>query len=471
MPFALALFFCIGLPAYSFGFNQTSIQSAVPSQAPQQTAADYFEVGTKLRMKGELEQAIEAYRKAIELNPEYENAYVELGQIYRSLGRNEDALAAFQHGLDNSPRGLTHDNALSGKVLLLMNIGRRREAMEEIDRELSSDPNSIHGLFLRSALRFEENRTDESIADLNQALTLTDNPIFRSMLYGAMGVEQKSLSKYPEAIESLKKSIELRPDNAVSHATLAIVYFYLSRYDEAIDSADRAVNSADFTDTPDFQMDTFNTLGACLIKLERWQDAEKALRFAIKLSPTGIQPHTNLAYVLATQRKYSEAELELRDMIKQGIADWTTYAFLGSLYLAAERYADSAQMFRQALKFRPEDPAFMSFLGYSLLQLNANSEEAMDLLKRAAKAAPSNAVIRNYLGMAYMKLGDLAQAEKELLQAIKYGPQFAPIFEHLGDLYLKMGRKADALTYWKSAQKLAIGEDLKARLQLKITGQ
>ena len=203
-------------PGYIFGFTQFQPERCY-LQASQQTAADYFEVGTKLRMKGELEQAVEAYRKAIELNPDYENAYLELGQIYlisRSQRRCAGCISAWV-ARTNSPRGLTHDSALSGKVLLLMNIGRRREAMEEIDRELSSDPNSIHDLFLRSAFRFERNRTEESIADLNQALTLTDHPIFRSMLYGTMGLYQKVLSKYPEAIESLKKSIELQPERDV----------------------------------------------------------------------------------------------------------------------------------------------------------------------------------------------------------------------------------------------------------------
>ncbi len=568
--------FSFAFASFSFGFNQTSDQDAMAAQGPQNSARDWFELGNKLGLNGDSEQAIEAYRRAIELDPQYENGYVELasvlkrtgrseepisvlysgqrfipastfilqnllsallqagrdseavdigrkylalqprdtsalcnvggaylrmkqyddamdlfekaagidnkltiawfelGMIYQFLNRNDDALAAFQNILDIGPKDKIRNQAWSAKIILLIKSGRRSDATEEIDREIGLNPDNPLAFAMRSGLKLEQNRPEEAIADLKQALSLPIDVPVRSMLFGLLGLSQITISRYPDAIESLNKSVALEPENAGSHALLAMAYFYSSLYDKAIDSLDRAIHSklidSPLVDSARFNMMAFTNLALCLTRLQRWQDAEKAARYAVQLDPAELNPRMSLATILMAQNKYGEAESELRACVRQRVADWRTHALLGGLYLGQKRLTEAVPAFRQALKLQPDNPMIMNNLGYTLLELDTNLEEAMDFIKRAVKAVPSNAAFHDSLGWAYFKSGNLVEAEKELLQSAKGGPKSLAAIEHLGDVYRKMERRADALSYWKSALALASDEETKNRLKSKIAG-
>ena len=47
----------------------------------------------------QLEDALGAYNRAIELNPQYARAYANRGDIWRKMGKREDAIADYRHAL------------------------------------------------------------------------------------------------------------------------------------------------------------------------------------------------------------------------------------------------------------------------------------------------------------------------------------------------------------------------------------
>ena len=221
-------------------------------------------------------------------------------------------------------------------------------------------------------------------------------------------------------------------------------------------------------EAPQFTASVFHSLAVSLIKLESWADAEKALRYVIQLTPALPEPRMNLFAVLQAQGRYREAEMVLRDSVSQGAADAGTYRMLATLLYAQNDLMEAARMLRQAHRLDPGNPNIMNSLGYILLELDTNLEEARDLIKQAVNAAPANASYRDSLGWAHFKLGNLEEAEKELLWAAQYNPESAVTLEHLGDLYLKQDRKEDAIRFWKAALDLTTNDDAKASLQSKI---
>jgi len=420
------------------------------------------------------DNAMELFQKALAVDERLPYAWYSLGMIYLIQGRNENALAAAQRVLDINPKDQMGKQAWLLKVGLLMMLGRTSESADEIDREISTNPDNGYAFFMRSLLKLTQKRPEEAIADLIKGLEFPGDLRLRAAMYGQMGLCQIQLSRYEAAIQSLEKSIELVSENAPAYALLSTAYFRLSSYEKAIDYLDKAINSKDL-DLPlmnnvRFNMEAFSNLTICLIGLGRWQDAEKAARYAVQLGPNELNPHMNLVLVLVGQNRKAEAESELRAVVKQGIADWNTYLALGSLYLEQKKLTDAVPLFRQALKLQPENPMIMNNLGYTLLELNTNLEEATDLIKRAVKAMPSIMAFRDSLGWAYFKTGDLVGAERELLQAANASPKSPAVLEHLGDLYSKMKRKPDAISYWKAALALVGDDEARTRLQSKISG-
>ena len=61
----------------------------------------------------QLERALEEYQKAVELNPTLAQAFFGLGVVYALLGRNDDAIQAFEEfqGLDTGEDSLATSNA------------------------------------------------------------------------------------------------------------------------------------------------------------------------------------------------------------------------------------------------------------------------------------------------------------------------------------------------------------------------
>lgn len=417
-------------------------------------------------------EAAELWERAIEVDPGNAGAWYGLAGVYGFMNRTQEAVDALQRVLDSVPKGELHNMAWAARVASLAKLGFSRESYEQVDLEIRENPDNDLAFLMRAILKQERQLPEEAIADAERAAAISSNSLFRSIALSVLGGNQILMSRYRDAIEPLKESLELFPENAPSHALLATAFFYSAEYEEAIDQLDKAIHSKlldwPILNSAKFTMEAFNNLAICLIKIGRPEDAEKALRYSAQLDPTQAGPRTNLATLLIMQKRYSEAESELRACIQQGIADWRTYMALGSLLTEQKQYAESIPVYRQALKLQPENPMILNNLGYALAETNTNPEEAVDLLKRAVKRMPSVSAIRDSLGWAYFKAGDLSKAEEELLQAIKLDSKSSVLPDHLGDVYGKMGRKADSVAQWRSALALATTEADKIRIQSKI---
>ncbi len=73
------------------------------SIAHAETSAEYNNLGIKLAKKGETEQAILNFNKAIELNPDNAKAYNNRGQAYITQGNLEEALQDFTRAIAVDP--------------------------------------------------------------------------------------------------------------------------------------------------------------------------------------------------------------------------------------------------------------------------------------------------------------------------------------------------------------------------------
>ncbi len=70
------------------------------------SAKDWFERGNIFRNEGAYQEAVEAYEKSAELNPNYWVVYQNLGLAYQKLRNFEKAVEAFQKGLKLAPHNL-----------------------------------------------------------------------------------------------------------------------------------------------------------------------------------------------------------------------------------------------------------------------------------------------------------------------------------------------------------------------------
>ncbi|OAF10242.1 methyltransferase [Bradyrhizobium centrolobii] len=100
-----------------------------------------FEFARDLQLKGDLPAAADLLEQAIELAPNFTSAWFTLGEIRKQLGERDEAIAAFRKALDSDP------DDQHGAGLHLMRLG---------DAQLAEMPKAyVQALFDQYAPRFE----------------------------------------------------------------------------------------------------------------------------------------------------------------------------------------------------------------------------------------------------------------------------------------------------------------------------
>ena len=94
-------------------------------------------IGMLHRLMGDSRTALVSLRKAIELNPSYARGYLELGITYDGLGRDDEALEAFQ----NAQVGLEEDPGLNLRLgIALLKAGKNTMAREHFEKVIRLAP-------------------------------------------------------------------------------------------------------------------------------------------------------------------------------------------------------------------------------------------------------------------------------------------------------------------------------------------
>lgn len=119
---------------------------------------------------------------------------------------------------------------------------------------------------------------------------------------------------------------------------------------------------------------------------------------------------------------------------------------LGTIAYQTRRYSDAEANFRRALDADPDAFEPLVNLGGVLLNL-ARPGDALAYNRRAAARRPNDALANSQLGLSYLQLNDLDQAEKYLKVAIQLDPVH---FSHpqlaLAQIYMKRGDRKSAIS-------------------------
>jgi tetratricopeptide (TPR) repeat protein len=123
---------------------------------------------------------------------------------------------------------------------------------------------------------------------------------------------------------------------------------------------------------------------------------------------------------------------------------------VASIYEEQGRIPDALHELTDLANSRPDDPAALNALGYTLADHSRNLGRARELIERAYAAAPKNAAILDSLGWVLFRQGHSAEAET-YLRAAYADDRGGDIAAHLGEVLWQMGRTDDAERIWSEA--------------------
>lgn len=145
---------------------------------------------------------------------------------------------------------------------------------------------------------------------------------------------------------------------------------------------------------------------------------------------------------------------------------WSLLLFEGSALEQGQRWDAARAVLERAAKLAPNEPVILNYLGYAQIERRQNVEAALALLQRASALKPQDASITDSLGWAQYVTGDVRAAVPVLERAAAGAPDDPTINEHLGDALWSAGRRYEARYAWNAAAVFAEG-DVAARLAAK----
>ncbi len=176
--------------------------------------------------EGQLDLAVLHYRRALEIKPDYAEAYSNLGIAYETLGKDEDALDCFSNLVKFKGQDSESHNKLGS---VLARLGRFDAALESFKKSTHLNPNHANahanlGRALQGLGRFEE-----AVDSFKQSLEIEEND---AVTYNDLGIALNRLGRLEEAITSCKKAIAINPNYAEAHWDLSLVWLTMGNFEK-----------------------------------------------------------------------------------------------------------------------------------------------------------------------------------------------------------------------------------------------
>ena len=300
----------------------------------------YSNLGSFLSARGNVDEAIRDFRKALELWPNQSKDHNNLGKALVQKGRIAEAMDHFQTALRVSPEDPDTESNIGAASL---QQGDADEAISHLRRAVEKWPRHAQGHINLGNALLQNREIDAAIAEYEKTLAV---PFDHAESHYSIGTALRQKGDVEEAIVHYRKALELRPDYANAHNNLGNALRQQGRTEEAVHEYEAALKSE-----PDSIL-AGNNLAWILATSPNAsvRDGAKAVQLAQRANRLsgGSDPiilHT-LAAAYAENRQFSEAvnaaqrALELADA--NGVASLAeSLRSKLALYQAETPYRDS----------------------------------------------------------------------------------------------------------------------------------
>ncbi|HEY0746623.1 MAG TPA: tetratricopeptide repeat protein [Steroidobacteraceae bacterium] len=361
------------------GLLQSGQYSAAHSQLESLVTANpnYVEglrllAGTK-QVFGDVAQAESLLRRALEIDPIWAPTLTGLAELLLIAGRSAEAVPLLLRAIQGRPR---YPRAALLLVRHYLDAGQPASALEIATPWCDSG------------------KLDDDLAALHVAA------------YAALGRQNEAVANY-------RRLVTLAPDNHTATHTLAVALIAANQPEEA----ERVVRQTLCRTRQTAAL--HHTHARSLINLERFDQAETALRECVRLEPRRADAHDSLAQLVWMRTgNISEATHVLDQALEKYEHDdalWATKAAL--LQGSGDARAAYACLAKRAA--RPQPPLAL-LIRAGLAALEFEPVAALTLAEQAIRAQPDNPSCRKLLCAAYLGVGEGVAAMTEcssLLQA------------------------------------------------------
>ena len=413
----------------------------------------YDLLGDAYSQNKEFAKAEEAYRHAIELDPDDPGHHHGLAQALLSQDKYSPALDEYKRLSELEPG--TSENYLR-MAQLYRRLGKYDESESSLLRAKQLSPGSLEVLYNEALLYEDQGRYADAVKVLTDAIAAMKNqsgaegnPSALAILYEQLGRTYREQENYTAAVQTFEEMGKLNPESH-KRAQMLLIDTYRESHD--IDRAIAETKKA-LADAPKDQS-LIVTLAMLYGEKADSASATKLLTGLLKGNDSDQEVYLDLAQVQERSRKYADAERSAQkaeELAKDSSEKETIWFMLGAIYERQKEFDRAEQEFRKVLEVNPNNAAVLNYYGYMLADRSVRLDEALSLIQRAVKQEPNSGAYLDSLGWAYFKQGKLAEAEENLQKAVSRSSHDPTVLGHLAEVYLKMGQTERAAALMERA--------------------
>ncbi|RKU13604.1 hypothetical protein C6502_04365 [Candidatus Poribacteria bacterium] len=279
------------------------------------------------------------------------------------------------------------------------------------------------------------------------------------------------LAKTTSAIESFQTALKIDPENPSAHQMLGVAYFRRNQYPEAIQALRRAIELNPKV-SPDYPYHPYYDLGMVYLKQSKFDDAITCFERAIELDSDQIRAYYSLGNTYIRQgsvqkgaeliRKYQSLKpymnlvSQLEIALQQNPDSPERWHQLGRVHAQYGRFEKAITSLEQSIKLDPDNWGVYNILAVSYMRLN-QLDNMQRVCETAVRLAPNEPKAHNTLGMSYFLQRRYSDATQSFTTAIRLDPRNPEYHENLGETYKRLGEPK------KAAQEFRIARQLRAR--------
>jgi tetratricopeptide (TPR) repeat protein len=391
-------------------------------------------------------EALVPARDYVHRKPNDPVGHVMLGTVYQQLGDYAKAEPELELGAAKAPDDFEAQYQLG---LVLARMGKPDQALPQLRKAVALKPLERSAQYQLVAVLRSLGQTQEAAQIVSQLRKEQGEESLNSQLTseGTKANDLLQSGNPTEAAQIYRHMLEEDPDSAWTAYNLALALEAMNDVNGAIDTLRNAINI-----DPKLAK-TQAELGRLELAKGDLPSAQKWLESALDLDPELVDARGNLAMLYARKGNLVTAENLLRQALEDDKGYKEGYLDLGLILARQNRKPDAEKELNIAVALAPKDPATLSTVGKTKVQMGEVGE-GIALLRQVVDLAPDLAAAHLDLALALADGYDLSAALAQTGEAVRLAPQSGVAHFYRGRILYDLGRSSEAQPEFETACRL-----------------
>ncbi len=258
------------------------------------------------------------------------------------------------------------------------------------------------------------------------------------------------------SVDEYSKAVQLDGNNVVARFNLGLAYYQEQKYDDAVEPLRKSleINREDKSSHAKVDFQAAQLLG--IIFFEK-NNIDEAINFFKKAGEINPAEGNNYYYMGLAYKKSGRTDDALKSFIKaleNGADDTAENNFrIGQIYYEKKEYGSAIEYFEKVTAKKPDFADAREYLG-DIYDRRGMADKAVENYTRVVRVNPDNIHAQYQLGLNYFKQKEYDKMIAAYKKTISIDPNFADAHYNLGMAYYYRNMYEDAIAEFQTAIKL-----------------